>query len=488
MNQNSHGIQIINSKGEWETFYTPTQKQVEFHARTEPNVLFWGGRGSGKSLALRMEAHARALAYPGFQYLILRRTFPELQKSHLIHVPSEMKKLGGTYHYTDHVATYPNGSRGVFSHCANDEDTLKLLSAEYAWMGFDELSTFEWEMFLKLAASVRVTKDSGLTAMVRAATNPLGPSAQEVMKFFVLKEVDYDEFPDYNPTEWYDVHANLVDNPHLDHEQYSKRFSPLAPHIRKAWVDGEFVLENSLFDFYATRAGKPFHVINYCDPHELVRAGRIFRVYDHGWAPDPAYCAWIAHLGNRYIVFHERIWLKTIVSDIAADIKADDAFFGIGTNPDGTPNDKRVVACYCDPTIDIHTGAEYRTIKDIFEHHGVPMECSVNNREQFASAVHTALAEEAEPDVPRIQIYVGPNKQGAPYMAKAIPLMQYNPKRPLAMADSSHDHPVVALAYFLISHSANEIRTYKSSLIPRWMRPKKTERFILGNENVRDRY
>lgn len=483
----NHGIRIINEKGEWEDFYIPTPKQEEFHARSEPNVLFWGGRGSGKSAALRNEAHARALAHPGFNYLILRRTYPELQKSHLIHIPREMKKLGGTFHYTDRVALYPNGSRGMFSHCATEEDALNLLSAEFAWMAFDELSTFPWEMFLKLAASVRVPKNSGLTAMVRAATNPLGPSAQEVMKFFVTKDVDYDEYPDYVPDEWYSVHANLIDNPHLDQEQYRKRFSGLPEHIRKAWVDGEFILENSLFDFYATRAGAPWHVINYVDIQELIRAGRIFCVYDHGYAPDPAYCAWIAHLGNRYIVFHERVWIKTIVSDIAADIKAENERMGID----------HIVATYCDPTIDIHTGAEYRTIKGIFEHHGVPMECSVNNREQFASAVHTALAEEiilkeADDDspevvVPRLQIYVGPQKQGAPYLARAIPMQQYNPKRPLAMADSAHDHPVVSIAYFLISHSSNEHKTYKASSTPRWMRPKTSQRFVLGRESVRDR-
>src|SRR5689334_10950595 len=176
---NPEGLQVTisNEKGELEVLYDPHPKQLDFHLRTEPNVLFYGGRGSGKSAALRWEAHMRALAHPGFKYAILRRTYPELQNSHLRDVPREMKKLGGSFHYTNREAIYPNGSVGVFTHCATPEDALNLLSAEFAWMGFDELSTFDWEMFLKLAASVRVTEDSGLIAMVRAATNPLGPSA-----------------------------------------------------------------------------------------------------------------------------------------------------------------------------------------------------------------------------------------------------------------------------------------------------------------------
>src|SRR4051812_17807076 len=88
--------------------YVPTEKGQDYHQRTEPNVLFWGGRGSAKSTTGRWDAHMRALAYPGFRYIVLRRTFPELEKSHLVHVPREMKLLGGTFNHTKHIATYPN--------------------------------------------------------------------------------------------------------------------------------------------------------------------------------------------------------------------------------------------------------------------------------------------------------------------------------------------------------------------------------------------
>ena len=67
-------IALTDANGVETVLYEPRPKQQEFHARTEPNVLFWGGRGSGKSMALRWEAHARALSHPGFTYVILRRT------------------------------------------------------------------------------------------------------------------------------------------------------------------------------------------------------------------------------------------------------------------------------------------------------------------------------------------------------------------------------------------------------------------------------
>lgn len=80
---------IVNNQ----VLYVPTEKGQEYHLATEPNVLLWGGRGSAKSTTGRWDAHMRALAYPGFRYIILRRNFPELEKSHLVHVPREMKAL-----------------------------------------------------------------------------------------------------------------------------------------------------------------------------------------------------------------------------------------------------------------------------------------------------------------------------------------------------------------------------------------------------------
>lgn len=481
----SKGISIIGPDGKEVLLYAPTEKQLEYHSRTEPNVLFWGGRGSGKSMCGRWDAHLRALSHPGFTYVILRRTYPELQRSHLVHIAREMKQLGGSYNATSRIAYYPNGSQGFFSHCATEEDVLKLLSAEFALAFFDELSTFEWSMFTKLAASVRVPVGSGLTAMVRAATNPLGPSAQEILRYFVNKEVDPAEDPDYNPNDWYSIHANLEDNPYLDEKQYRKRFSGLPAHVRKAWVEGEFVLENALFDFQPFRrvenadgtfSRTPYHVIpdGNLDIPKLVKTATIYRAIDVGWFPDPSIVLWIAHLGNRHIIFHEKLWYKTIAADIAADIKEIDEALGV----------KRVAMTYCDPSMDINTTADVRTIKEIFENNGIPMENSINDRALFASTMHAALAEEALPGIPRLQIY----SKGCPYLIKSIPQQRFDPKHPLKMADHPDDHAVVASCYYLMSHSADPRKDFPTTgEMPRWMRPKQANNWVLGRDNVSDR-
>lgn len=486
------GLKLTNPDGTVTTLYTPTPKQLDYHLRTEPNVLFWGGRGSGKSMCGRWDAHMRALSYPGYTYCILRRTFPELQRSHLVHINREMVQLGGSFHNTDHIAIYPNGSKGFFSHCATEEHVLNLLSSEFALMVFDELSTFEWEMFTKLAASVRVKEGSGLTAMVRGLTNPLGPSAQKILEYFVDKNIDPEEDPDYNPNDWYSIHANLIDNPHLDQSQYRKRFSGLPAHVRKAWVEGEFVLENALFDLRPTltssmceekglsqdKVGKPYHVSPDLELDKILKTATIYRAIDSGWFPDPTVCLWIAHLGNRHIVFHEKSWWRTTAEEIATDIHSEDKRLGVS----------RVAMTYCDPSMDINTTADIRTIKEIYEGNGIPMECSINRRDMFSTAIHQALAEEAYEATPRIQFYHHGQK-GCPNLVKTLPQMRYDQKRPEFMADHHDDHYVVTLAYYLMSHASDPRHSGPNggSQLRPWQKPKANQRFLLGHDQVRDR-
>src|SRR4051812_27973296 len=103
-----------------ERLYTPTIKGAEFHELTIPNAILEGPRGTGKSIILRNDAHIHAMACPGLAYLIVRRTMPELRKSHLRFIEREMKRLGGYFNKTESIAYYPNGSLGYYGHCETE--------------------------------------------------------------------------------------------------------------------------------------------------------------------------------------------------------------------------------------------------------------------------------------------------------------------------------------------------------------------------------
>lgn len=480
------GLTVTLPDGSPFKMYEPFEKQRLFHESDATNLIAWGNRGGGKSVMLRMDAHMRALSVPNSNLILIRKTYKQLESSHVYFqglpwssLKQEMELLGGTFHSTKYICYYPNGSRLFLSYVGHENDALNLLSAEFLAAYFDELSTIPWEFFLKLSASVRVRPGTGVKAVVRAATNPLGESTPEIMKYFVDKDVDFKEDQDYLPDEWHSIRIGMEDNVHIDVDQYKKRLAGagLPEHVKQAWLYGTYTDEEALFTFYPFKENGEWHVIHDLDIEDLIKKATIYRCYDHGYNPDPAYCAWIAHLGNRYIVFHEKQWNKTVIKDIATDIKAIDKDLGV----------TRIVTTFCDPTLDFHTGQDVRTMKDIFEENGVPMEPSINSRAQFASAIHTALADVVKLSedvvVPRIQIY----SRGCPYLVKSLPLMRYDQKHPMEMANHKHDHPVVALAYFLISHSSGTFAPYEDSQMPKWMRPKKSNRFVLGSDGVRNR-
>lgn len=252
--------------------YEPTSmKHLAFHQSEKKNLIAYGNRGGGKSVLLRMDAHMRALSVPNANFLLIRKTYPELRSSHLNFIAHEMNLLGGDYNKSEHIAYYPNGSKLFFSHVSTEGDSLNQISAEYLAAYFDELSTIPWDFFMKISASVRVggkLKEMELTGVVRAATNPLGPSAGDIFSYFVNKDVDPLEDPDYDPYDWDAMQIQMQDNKHIDAEQYKKRFAGMPDYLKKAWLEGEFALENQLFHFKPTKNGRPYHVIQ-----ELPMAG-----------------------------------------------------------------------------------------------------------------------------------------------------------------------------------------------------------------------
>src|SRR6267142_770783 len=212
----------VTQDGITKAIYIPTDKGKEFHAATEPYVLCSGGRNSGKSHILRWDAHLRNLLTPGHKALLLRRTFPQLRGSHFDRAEVEAKLLGCAkpFNRTHYYIEYPNGSKLQFGHCESDAAILDYLSQEWDWIGFDELTTFTFDQFIRISGSARTSIGSGRKAYVRAATNPIGEGASWVKRYFIDRSVTEEENPEYIISEWRNIIANLADNPHANKEDY----------------------------------------------------------------------------------------------------------------------------------------------------------------------------------------------------------------------------------------------------------------------------
>lgn len=466
----------VEKDGQDRWLFLPSPRQCDCMMCDAPNLFVYGNRGGGKSVAIRWLCHQLAVAVPGFKYAILRTSFPELMKNHLIFLDNEMHELGGerhgfTYHKTDHVCYYPKGSIGFYAQCANDADVKKILGAEVALVVFDEAPTFQWEHMRLIAASIRVPEGSGLIPMTRYLGNPIGESIDELWKYFIDKDVDLHLDSEYRVEDWQAIEMRIQDNPHLNAKQYWKQFSGLPKHFIKAWKEGIRVEEDTLFEFLPTKDGRPWHVIRqiprFTDGQPLFRFNRatrryefpdwvkIYRAYDHGFWPDPAVCVWFAVYGKRILCFKEMTWYRKLAPAIAQDIL--DESKGM-----------HVTATYCDPSIDIEDGSDVLSIKSKMEAKGLALDNAINDREIFADAIHSLLDEQVGPNVPRIQFLEG----ATPMSIKYLPRMKFNDRNPAAMADHKMDHWPVAIAYFGMMNIPTTAPG-KSNKPRRWMVKKK---------------
>ena len=86
-----------------------SKRQKAFIHASADEVLFGGAAGGGKSFGQIIDAFLFALRYPGSKQLILRRTFPELDKS-LIRTALGLYPRGiYKYNSSAHTMTFTTG-------------------------------------------------------------------------------------------------------------------------------------------------------------------------------------------------------------------------------------------------------------------------------------------------------------------------------------------------------------------------------------------
>src|SRR3990167_3406335 len=135
--------------------YEPTAKQWLFHQHPAKNKLYGGAAGCGKSHALRWDLHMACLLVPKLKVLLLRRTFPELNDTHIERAMLEAPLLGAEYLKSEHKMRFPNGSIEQYGHVQDDAALSRYLSTEYDRIAFDELVTFTKLQFLMLGSRLR---------------------------------------------------------------------------------------------------------------------------------------------------------------------------------------------------------------------------------------------------------------------------------------------------------------------------------------------
>lgn len=155
--------------------------QTKFLASPAYEVLYGGAAGGGKSEALITGA-LRHVGRPDYCGILLRRTFPELEKSLISRAPKFCKPLGGRYNDQKHRWTFPSGAQLYFGHLEHESDVDEYQSVEFQFIGFDELTLFTESQYRNMTARAR--SSTGLPVRIRAGTNPGGEGHDWVQRWW----------------------------------------------------------------------------------------------------------------------------------------------------------------------------------------------------------------------------------------------------------------------------------------------------------------
>ncbi len=427
--------------------FVPLPRQVDaieavFDPKGPTYILLGGAAGGSKSKGCREIAHAACLKTPNFRVLLLRRTFRELDQTHLRDVEMEAPQMGAAAVPSAKVVRYPNGSVLQFGHCETSADAANYLSAEYDLIIFDELVTFEELQFLLISSRARSTK-AGIVPKVLAGTNPGGPQSHWVRSRFIDHTVDLEMYPDYRPAEWRYIPSRLDDNPYLD-EAYERKLLALPPELRRAYRDGDWdIFPGQYFPEWR----RATHVsVDHADHDRTL--GRICGV-DWGFVK-PGICLWAVPIDGKLYIEDEYVFSRTIASDVAREIRRRSQARGIRV--------KMTVGDTAMWTPDAQTG---ESIAETFARHGVPMIQSDKERINGWN---------------RLRHWLRPSPDGTPwltvspncaYLSRTVPAQVSDEHTPEDIDTDGEDHAVDALRYLVMSRPAPGV-TSKTPTMPAW--------------------
>lgn len=227
-------------------------------------VFFGGAAGGGKSDWLLMEA-LLYVEQPNYNAILFRQTLADLKLPGAL-IDRANQWLRGTdarYNGSDYKWTFPSGATLTFGYLRNDQDALRYKSAEFQFVGFDELTKFEQNPYTYMFSRARRNVDSNIPIRIRGASNPGDRGHVWVKERFVEKG---------NSRDRVFIPATIHDNPHLDVPEYITNLSYLPEIELKRLLDGDWdaTLGGGLFKGYWMKVMPP--AMRLPSPLRLVRS------------------------------------------------------------------------------------------------------------------------------------------------------------------------------------------------------------------------
>jgi hypothetical protein len=216
--------------------YVPLPLQVDMQESTVKRLLVAGAAGACKSYGARWSLYALCREVPGAQCLLLRCTYPELQKNHLKFMAAEALALGDAKFVGGNMPEmrFENGSLISMGYCDNPGDVSRHMGPEWDKIALEEGNNMVPEAITDIPTRDRgsITAQRGLGHEQDGSTlilgNPGGRGMLTLIDHYITRQPDPLDFPDYNASQYGFIHATLEDNPYLKEDYAETTLSGLS--------------------------------------------------------------------------------------------------------------------------------------------------------------------------------------------------------------------------------------------------------------------
>ena len=404
----------------------PNPKQELFFKSRARYTAYGGALGGGKSWAMRRKLVLLSIHYPKLKCLLLRRTYDELEGNHIRPLLSELTGVA-KYNSEKHIFTFPNGSILQLGFCADDRDVYRYQGQEYDVIGFEEATQFtEWQM--EFIETRNRTTRTDFSPRCYYTCNPGGVGHDRIKRLFIDRNYREGE----NPDDYVFIKATVYDNTALmaADPSYAKRLEKLPPHLRRAFLDGDWdVVEGQYFREFSREK----HVV---DPFVLPIAWKRFRSIDIGFN-DPTCVLWYAVAPDKRIYVYREIYqVPSSAAELAALIKQCDG---------------KDIISYTVGSVDMWNK---HGLKDVFGGEcvaetlcklKVPVVKADNNRLNGWARIRESLLD-APDGRPYLQIFSNCNN-----LIRTLPVLFFDPNDHEDVSDHCEDHAAESLRYGLMS-------------------------------------
>lgn len=210
--------------------YPPSPKQLTFLMLDCKEAFYGGAAGGGKSTALLMAA-LMYVHVPNYAAILFRRSYTDLAlPGALMDIAMQwLRETDAQWEPMKRQWRFPSGATVGFGYLDSESDKYRYQSAEFQFIGFDELTQFTESQYRYLFSRLRRVQGVNVPLRMRAASNPGGDGHDWVKQRFIVERSDRVFVP-----------ATLDDNPAIDADAYRRMLAELDPVTRAQLEHGDW--------------------------------------------------------------------------------------------------------------------------------------------------------------------------------------------------------------------------------------------------------